>query len=266
LEKAFGLIAGTGRPASIHCEDQGVIDERTGELAGEKRPDVYCDMRPPEAEAESVRRVVAALRTAPELRANVCHASTEETLSTVNAARSQGAHLQCEAALHHLYFDRSAMLENPLLRTNPPLRSGKERAALLEGLKDGEVSFLVTDHAPHLRDEKFSGGLSGVPGLDDYGHIVSWLIRKGDVDPTIVARVACSNPASFIGLKDRGQIKVGKRADFSILDISSPEVVRAEDVRSKCGWSPYEGIEFPGRTRWTIRGGEPLLDDCEQVR
>ncbi len=266
LEKAFGLIARSGRPVSLHCEDQGIIDERTRELAGEKRPDVYCDMRPPEAEAESVGRVVAALRTAPRLRANVCHASTEEALSIVSAAMSRGAHLQCEAALHHLYFDRSEMFENPLLRTNPPLRPEKDRAALLEGLKDGRVSFLVTDHAPHLREEKISDGLSGVPGLDDYGHVVSWLIRKGEVDPTVVARVACSNPASFIGLGDRGQIEVGKRADFSILDIWSPEVVRAEDVRSKCGWSPYEGIEFPGRTRWTIRGGEPLLDDCEQVR
>jgi dihydroorotase len=67
-------------------------------------------------------------------------------------------------------------------------------------------------------------------------------------------------------LGDRGQIAVGKRADLSILDIRSPEVVKAEDIRSKCGWSPYEGIEFPGRARWTIRGGEPLLDDYEQVR
>ncbi|MGD0396058.1 MAG: dihydroorotase family protein [Nitrososphaerales archaeon] len=266
LERAFSLVAGTGKPASLHCEDQGIIDERTRKLATEKRPDVCCDMRPPEAEAESVRRVVAALRSAPRLRANVCHASTEETLSAVSAARSQGAHLQCEAALHHLYFDRSEMLVNPLLRTNPPLRSDGDRAALLEGLKDGRVSFLVTDHAPHLREEKLSDGLSGVPGLDDYGHMVSWLIRREGVDPTIVARVACSNPASFIGLGDRGQIGVGMRADLSILDIRSPEVVRAEDVRSKCGWSPYEGIEFPGRTRWTIRGGEPLLDDCELVR
>ncbi|MGD0476730.1 MAG: dihydroorotase [Nitrososphaerales archaeon] len=266
LEEAFGLIAGTGRPASLHCEDQGIIDERTRELAAEKRPDVYSDMRPPKAEVESVKRVAAALRTAPKLRANVCHASTEETLSIVSAAKSRGAHLQCEAALHHLYFDRSEMLENPLLRMNPPLRPERDRAALLEGLKDGRVSFLVTDHAPHLREEKLSDGLSGVPGLDDYGHVVSWLIRKGGVDPTVIVRVACSNPASFIGLGDRGQIEVGKRADLSILDIWSPEVVRGANVRSKCGWSPYEGIEFPGRIRWTIRGGEPLLDDCEQVR
>jgi dihydroorotase len=266
LERVFGLIARTRRPVSLHCEDQGIIDMKTKELAEEKRPDVYSDMRPPEAETESVKKVVAAVRAAPNLRANVCHASTEDTLSIVSAAESRGAHLQCEATLHHLYFDRSAMLESPLLRTNPPLRPERDRAALLNGLKDGRVSFLVTDHAPHLQEEKITDGLSGVPGLDDYGHVVSWLIRKAEVDPTVVARVACLNPASFIGLGDRGQIKVGMRADLSIVDIWSPEVVRAENVRSKCGWSPYEGIEFPGRTRWTIIGGDPCLDDCEQVR
>jgi dihydroorotase len=60
-------------------------------------------------------------------------------------------------------------------------------------------------------------------------------------------------------------VETGLRADFAILDISSPEKVRSDDVRSKCGWSPYEGIEFPGRVRWTIRGGEVLLDDYEPV-
>jgi dihydroorotase len=266
LERAFGLIADTGRPASVHCEDQGIIDERTRELAGEKRLDVYSDIRPPVAEVESVKRVVAALRIAPGLRANVCHASTEETLSLVQDARSQGASLECEVALHHLFYERRDMLENRLLRTNPPLRPESDRAALVDGLRSGKVSFLVTDHAPHLQEEKLSDGLSGVPGLDDYGHMVSWLMMKQDVPPTVFARLACSNPASFIGLTDRGLIEVGKRADFSILDVRSPEVVKAENVRSKCGWSPYEGKEFPGRMKWTVREGEPLLADYQQVR
>jgi dihydroorotase (multifunctional complex type) len=265
LERAFGRIAGTGRPASLHCEDQRIIDQKTRELAGEKRPDVQSDIRPPVAEVESVRRVIEALRSAPGMRANVCHASTEGTLSLVQGTQSQGVTLECEAALHHLYYQRGEMRENPMLRTNPPLRPESDRAALVEGLRNGSVSFLVTDHAPHLRDEKLSDGLSGVPGLDDYGHMVSWLMMKEDIPPTVIARVACSNPATFLGLRDRGFIDVGKRADFSILDIRSPEVVQAENVRSKCGWSPYEGKEFPGRLKWTIRGGEPLLADYVQV-
>jgi dihydroorotase len=265
LEKAFRVIAGTGKPASIHCEDQGIIDARSEALAGDKRADAYCDMRPPAAEVSAVRKVVAALRRTPSLRANVCHASTAGTLSLVRGSKAAGLHLECEAALHHLYFRRQEMLTNRMLRTNPPLRGEGDREALLAALADGTVSFLVTDHAPHLPKEKTDEGASGVPGLDDFGHVVSWLLADGGIPPATVAVVASSGPAAFLGLADRGAVAAGKRADLTILDIRSPEVVRAEDVKSKCGWSPYEGREFPGRIRWTVSAGEVLLDDYELV-
>jgi dihydroorotase len=265
MVRAFEQIAKTGRTASLHCEEQGVIDRMKVELEGMSRPDIHCDLRPPEAEVESVRKVLAALAKVRGLDANVCHASAEETISMVRKAKASGARISCEAALHHLYFNRRAMLENKMLKTNPPLRREEDRTALLGGVKDGTVSFLVTDHAPHTVDEKTSLGLSGVPGLDDYGHLVSWLIREQNVDPTLIARIASANPARFASLSDRGEVSVGKRADFTILDLNSAERVSSDDVRSKCGWSPYEGREFPGKVRWTIRGGEPMLEDYEMA-
>jgi len=266
LERAFALIAPSGKPASLHCENQEIIDQMTKKLAGETRSDIHCDIRPPSAEVESVKTVVGALRAFHKLRANICHASTRGALEAVREARAEGLAIDCEATLHHLYYDRREMVTNPMLKTNPPLRAEPDRAALLKGLGEGVVTFLVTDHAPHLRVEKLEEGASGVPGLDDFGHVVSWLMLKVGVDPTTISRVACKNPASFLGLRDRGLIEVGLRADLSILDVRSPEVVKAEDIRSKCGWSPYEGKEFPGRIRWTVRGGEPLLADYEQLR
>jgi len=263
LGLAFEEIAKTGRPVSLHCEEQSVIDRMQNELQGVSRPDIHCDLRPPEAEVESVKKVVAALSRVGDLDANVCHTSAGESVSIVRKARASGTRLHCEAALHHLYYNRTAMLENRMMKTNPPLRSEEDRKALLGGLVDGTVSFLVTDHAPHTLDEKTSQGLSGVPGLDDYGHVVSWLTRVQDVDPVVIAKVTSSNPAKFANLGDRGEISPGKRADFTILDLSSPEKVEPEGVLSKCGWSPYEGKEFPGRVRWTIRRGEPMLDDYE---
>ncbi len=104
-----------------------------------------------------------------------------------------------------------------------------------------------------------------MPGLDDYAHIVSWLMRAQAFDPTRILSIASRNPARFLEMEDRGEIAVGKRADFSIIDMHSPERVRNEDVRTKCGWSPYEGEEFPGRARWTISRGEVVLDDFELV-
>jgi dihydroorotase len=265
LDQAFKHIGDTGLPVSLHCEDQQVIDRMSRLLKEVDRPDVHCDLRPPEAERLSVSKVVAALKGAPSLTANICHASTAAALSLVQGGRSEGLKIECEAALHHLYYSRRAMLENPLLKTNPPLRSEEDREALVGGISRGLVSFLVTDHAPHTEEEKTSLGLSGVPGLDDFAHMVSWLVKSQGVDPVMIARVASANPARYAGLKDRGVVVSGNSADFSVIDLDSPERIRNEDIRSKCGWSPYEGKEFPGRARWTIVGGEALLDDYEMA-
>ena len=263
--RVFKLVSETGKPLSVHCEDQSVIDEAARRLEGESRPDLYADARPPESETKAVREVVDNLRGAGTLRANVCHASTAETVSIVKKAREGGLSLRCEAALHHLYFTRRSMLENRLLRTNPPLRREEDREALVDGLRAGTVSFLVTDHAPHLVEEKLERGMAGVPGLDDFAHVVSWLVRSRGVDPVRIAEAASSNPAGHLGLGDRGKVAKGARADFAVLDLRSPEVVKNDGVRTKCGWSPYEGAEFPGRARWVVRGGELLMDDFEQV-
>lgn len=263
--EAFDRIDRLGLPLSLHCEDQSIIDDRARRFEGVERRDVHCDIRPPEAEIESVRKVVSALRAHPRLKVNICHASTEKTLDLVGAARKGGLRVECEAALHHLYFNRKAMLADARLKTNPPLRRESDREALVQGLAHDKVSFLVTDHAPHTEEEKASEGPSGVPGLDDYAHVVSWLVRNRGIDPMVISRVAASNPARYVGLDDVGEVKIGNSADFAVLDLGSAEVVKAEGVRSKCGWSPYEGREFPGRTRWTVKGGEVLLDDFELV-
>ncbi|MDG6912710.1 MAG: amidohydrolase family protein [Nitrososphaerota archaeon] len=184
----------------------------------------------------------------------------------VEEARKDGLHLSCEAALHHAYFSRRAMLDNPLLRTNPPLRGEEDREALVQGLRSGKVTFLVTDHAPHLLEEKEERGLAGVPGLDDYSHVAAWLMKSQGVHPTTVANVASSNPAKYLRLDDRGEIAPGKRADFTVIDLHAAEIVKGDDVRSRAGWSPYEGREFPGRARWVVYGGEILMDDFESVR
>src|SRR5271157_251626 len=255
LGEALRVVSETGLPLSLHCEDQSVIDSRMKSLAGESRPDLHCDIRPPESEVSSVRTAISALRLVPRARVNICHVSVAEAVSMVNRARMEGLSLACEATLHHLFFSRKAMESNPLLKTNPPLRPETDRASLIEGLRREEANFLVTDHAPHSREEKERDGLSGVPGLDDYGHLVSWLLKVQGFEPATIAHVCSRNPAAFYGLDDRGEIAVGRRADFAILDLGSPERTSASNLKTKCGWSPYEGVEFPGRVRWTILGG-----------
>jgi dihydroorotase len=265
MEEVFGLIGKLPLPVSLHCEDQSVLDRKERELAGVTRPDVYCDLRPPEAEIKSVAKVLERLRKTVGPRANVCHASTRETVRMLSEARAGGLQVECEASLHHLYFNRKAMMSNGLLKTNPPLRSEDDREALVKGLSERGVSFLVTDHAPHTLDDKSNLDSAGVPGLDDFAHVVSWLVKQNGIDPITISKLACSNPAEFAGFSDRGTIEVGKLADFAVLDLNSSEKVRTDGIMSKCGWSPYEGAEFPGRTRWAVKRGEVLLDEFELV-
>ena len=128
------------------------------------------------------------------------------------------------------------------------------------------MDFLVTDHAPHLLEEKMSGDPpSGVPGLDNYGNVVAWLITEQDMSPSRLARATSGNQAGFFGLKDRGELARGKVADIAVVDLKLKERVTAEGLRTKCGWSPYEGIKFRGRVRWTIKDGTVLLDDCQPI-
>ncbi|HYC11772.1 MAG TPA: dihydroorotase [Nitrososphaerales archaeon] len=261
LDAVLKAAVTTGRPLSLHCEDQAVIDSRTAALAAEKRPDLHCDLRPPEAEVTSVSAVISAATRIRKQRVNICHASVSRTVAMVNRARGRGLKVACEATLHHVFFTREAMRRNPMLKTNPPLRSEPDRASLIEGLRNAQVDFLVTDHAPHTREDKAQDGPSGVPGLDDYGHIVSWLLKAADFEPVTLARVCSANPATFYGLQDRGEVALGKRADFAIMDLHSPERASDANLKTKCGWTPYDGVEFPGRVRWTIRAGDVLTGD-----
>jgi dihydroorotase len=260
LKDALVAVAEANRPASVHCERQAILDSVRKRLAGQRRADLLADLRPPEAEVESVRAVLNARRRA---RVNVCHVSCAGALDLLRNAKNRGPGVACEATLHHIYFSRKDMLKNGLLTMNPPLRSEQDRRAVLEGLRSGSVDFLVTDHAPHTLTEKVKDGARGIPGLDNYGNVVAWLIKEQGFSPETIACVTAGNQARFFGLRDRGVIALGRRADFALLDLRAPERVGSGSVRSKCGWSPYEGREFPGRVRWTVFGGKVLLDDFE---
>jgi len=260
LREVLTAVGKAGRPASVHCELQSLLDRRREDLAGQNRPDLHSDLRPPDAEVESVKMVLAARGGT---KVNFCHISTVGALELVEESRGDASMTACEVALHHLFFSRNDMFRSELLRMNPPLRTESDRVGMIQGLKTGSVDFLVTDHAPHTLKEKQQEGACGVPGLDNYGNMVSWLIRKHDLSLETVAAVTAGNQARFYCLGDRGSIAVGKRADLTVIDLKAPEKASSGAVRSKCGWTPYEGVEFPGRVRWTLFEGKRLMDDFE---
>jgi len=133
--------------------------------------------------------------------------------------------------------------------------------ALIEALRRGEVDYLATDHAPHTREEKIKG-ISGVPHLDTYGVFTTWLMKTCGFLPEDIARVAAYNPGVFVNQflpksygKGFGRIAEGYVGSLTIIDPNLKTVITRDILKTKCAWSPFEGMKFPGRVRHTIVKG-----------
>lgn len=270
LPAALRAVAATARPAIVHAEDQALLTQQRAQEAASAddrslRPRDHAALRPPEAEVVAVERVLAAAANVPHLSLNIAHVSVHDSIARLK----RFANVQCEVTPHHLFFTREDALQRQgFLKTNPPVRTEDNRQRLLAAFKAGAIDFLASDHAPHTREEKARDLLdapAGVPHLDTYGNFVSWLLVNCGAHPTHIARACAYQPARFLGLRDRGRIEVGARADLTILDLQHPARISCERLYTRCGWSPFEGYEFPGTVKHTISHGA-IMSEYDEVR
>ena len=133
---------------------------------------------------------------------------------------------------------------------------------MIEALRAGEIDYLATDHAPHTPAEK-QAGTSGVPHLDTYGAFAAWLMAEHRFTPADIARACAWNPGEFVrpflpagmGL-GFGKVARGYMGSLTVLDVSTPYNVTRETLKTKCGWSPFEGLILPGSVRYTVVKGK----------
>ena len=256
-EQLEGVIAKyRGKNVSFHCEDPEILRQSTGGATHEQR-------RPARAEITATEFALYLIERY-ELVGKLCHYSTEGGLEKIAAAKARGIRVTAEATPHHLFFDDTMLTEeNRLwLQMNPPLRGREDRLALIEALRSGVVDYIATDHAPHTLEEKMEG-VSGVPHLDTYGAFATWLMAEHEFSAKEIARVCTYNPGAFVreflppGFgKGYGVIELGYVGSLTILDPDAPFVVRREELKTKCGWSPFEGYTFPGRVTYTVLQGK----------
>jgi dihydroorotase len=245
-----------GRNVSFHCEDPVILEASKGAPTHESR-------RPAVAEITATEFALYLIE-AYELVGKLCHYSTGEGLKLIAAAKARGVRVTAEVTPHHLYFD-DAMLtdENRLwLQMNPPLRSPADRLAMIEALRSGLVDCIATDHAPHTIAEKMKG-VSGVPLLDTYGAFATWLMVEHGFTAEEIARVCAWNPGRFVKEflpstfgEGYGKVAPGYVGSLTIIDMKTPWLVRREQMKTKCAWSPFEGVTFPGRVRYTVLQGK----------
>ena len=214
---------------------------------------------PAEAESGLVERdirLVSDLRDA-RVHLHVAHTSTAAALAAVRQARRNGLRVTCEVAPHHfLLTEEHVGKYNTHAKMNPPLRSAQDRDAMIEGILDGVVDAIATDHAPHATHEKeveFERAPNGITGLETaLGLCLHWLHKEWRLPLGRVLSLLSAQPAALLNLKSRGTLTVGSFADVVVFDPNAEWVFHARNSKSKSRNTPFDGWKMQGKVRWTI--------------
>ena len=239
-----------------HCEDlsiinggimnKGEVSEKLGVKGMDRASEDYI----------TAREII--LASSVNARIHICHVSTEGSTAIIRFAKSRGIKVTCETAPH--YF----MLTDELLnkrdadyRMNPPLRTSGDVKAIIEGIKDGTIDCIITDHAPHAQEEKadFKKAPNGVVGLEtSLGATLTALYHTGEITLQKVVELMCVNPRKILGL-DIPEIAEGKTADLIIADINRKWVVNPDELHSKSHNTVFKGMTLTGKNLMTISKG-----------
>jgi dihydroorotase len=217
---------------------------------------------PPEAESNLVERDIRLLSELRDSHAHlhVAHTSTAAAVAAVRQARRNGLRVTCEVAPHHFLLTEDHVgMYNTHAKMNPPLRSAADRDAMIEGILDGVVDAIATDHAPHAAHEKeieFEHAPNGITGLETaLGLCLRWLHKEWRLPIGRVLSLLSAQPAALLNLKGRGTLAVGSYADVVIFDPMTEWTYRATDTKSKSKNTPFDGWTMQGKVRWTICEG-----------
>ena len=258
LREALQKAAKCGRPVSLH-EENPVLIANNGINAGKAAEHYGIGGSPREAEISMVQRDLK-IALGENADVSIQHISTKEAVELVRQAKKKSSHIYAEAAPHHFTLTEEAVIRHgTLAKMNPPLREEADRLAIIEGLKDGTIDMIATDHAPHSAEEKakpLTEAPSGIIGLETSLSLgIRELVNKGYLSMTELIERMSYAPAKLYRL-DAGYVAEGGPADLVIFDPNKEWVVDTFD--SKSANSPFVGEKMPGVINYTICGGKVI--------
>jgi len=239
-----------GRILAAHCEDNSLLRGgyiHDGEYAAAHGHRGICS----ESEWGPIARD---LKLAKETGCayHVCHISTKESVELIRQAKREGVDVTCETGPHYILMSDADLQEDGRFKMNPPLRSEEDRKAILEGILDGTIDMIATDHAPHSAEEKGRGlekSAMGVVGIETaFPLLYTHLVKTGLITLERLIELMAVNPRKRFGIEDRG--------DFSIWDLSKEYTINPEDFVSKGRATPFAGWKVFGENQMTIVGGK----------
>ena len=245
-------------PVVDHCEDKSLS---SGGVMHEGKWSLLLGLKGMPALAEdldAMRDIL--LAECADAHVHIAHISTKGAVEIVRRAKEKGIKVTCEVTPHHFTLTDSAVEGyNTNTKMSPPLRSQEHLEAVIEGIKDGTIDAIATDHAPHHADEKaleFDAAPFGITGLETaVGLACSKLVHTGIISLQRFVEMCSTNPAKIFNLTDRGTLKPGSIADVTILDPDLTWTFRASESKSKSKNTPFDNWQFTGAAVVTIVGG-----------
>lgn len=252
-----------GSFTSAHCEEKSVASGAIN--AGPIAEKLGVEGVLPEAEEIMAARDIVLAET-NNIHAHICHISTKTSKNMIRDAKNRGVNVTCETCPHYFSLTVEEVLKKGVnAKMNPPLREEKDRLAIIEGLKEGTIDCIITDHAPHAEEEKLKGLVQAPNGIIGFETALSCeimnLIEPGLLTYDDLVRVTSYNPAKILGLTTKGAIEVGYDADLTIFDPNREYIYSKDMVVSKAKNSPFIDEKLKGKVMYTIVGGRILYGE-----
>lgn len=248
MEKAHSL----NKIIAAHCEDEALLHGgyiHSGEYAkrhGHKGISSESEYRQLERDLKLVKETGCSY--------HVCHISTKESVELIRNAKKEGLDVTCETGPHYLILDDSMLKDDGSFKMNPPLRDRADREALVEGLLDGTIDMIATDHAPHSAEEKAKGlrdSLFGIVGLETSFQLLYTYFVKNNI-------ISLERLVQLMSVNPRIRFKIPLLNSFSVWELDKKEIVDSKDFKSKGRATPFEGAEVFGKNLLTVHNGKAV--------
>ena len=252
MEAAMVEAKALGKVIAAHCEDNALLRGGYIHDGGYARAHGHKGICSESEWGPIARDLELAAKTG--CKYHVCHISTKESVELIRQAKKSGVDVTCETGPHYLVLDDSCLREDGRFKMNPPLRDRSDREALVEGLRDGTIDMIATDHAPHSAEEKARGlakSAMGVVGIETAFPVVyTYLVKPGLVPLETVVNALTVNPRTRFGLP------LGE--DFSVWDLEDRYTIDPAQFLSLGRATPFAGMEVQGRNLLTVCGGKAV--------
>ena len=262
MRKAMEAIAKTGKILAAHCEVEALLNGgyiQDGEYAKKNQHKGISS----ESEWKEVERDIK-LSKETGCRLHICHISTKESVELVRKAKQEGLKVTCETGPHYLTFNDGDLKEEGRFKMNPPIRSLEDQEALREGLIDGTIDVIATDHAPHSYEEKSKGlekSAMGVVGLETaFAAVYTTMVVSGLKTFERLIEAMAIAPRRILGFQTLPYLKAGMEADLVLVDTNEKFIVNPEEFKTLGRATPYDGMSLQGKIKMTILKGNPVYN------